>query len=101
MPRFYETTLSITNLHNLSISTHVNCSRIDNIASVLSHETGHKEAYAADPIGEHNKPKPVREFPQYIYQIKINPYWEYTTPAFQTGIWNSYYYYGPLYYQLK
>ena len=28
MPRFYETTLSITNLHNLSISTHVNCSRI-------------------------------------------------------------------------
>lgn len=29
MPRFYETTLSITNLHNLSISTHVNCSRID------------------------------------------------------------------------
>ena len=37
-----------------------------NIASVLSHETGHKEAYTADPIGEHNKPKPVREFPQYI-----------------------------------
>lgn len=29
MPRFYETTLSITNLHNLSISTHVNRSRID------------------------------------------------------------------------
>lgn len=29
MPRFYETTLSITNLHNLSISTHVNCSRIN------------------------------------------------------------------------
>lgn len=28
MPRFYETTLSITNLHNLSISTHVNRSRI-------------------------------------------------------------------------
>ena len=28
MPRFYETTLSITNLHNLSISTHVNCSRM-------------------------------------------------------------------------
>lgn len=28
MPRFYETTLSIINLHNLSISTHVNCSRI-------------------------------------------------------------------------
>lgn len=27
MPRFYETTLSITNLHNLSISTHVNRSR--------------------------------------------------------------------------
>lgn len=32
MPRFYETTLSITNLHNLSISTHVNRSRIDIIA---------------------------------------------------------------------
>lgn len=63
---------------------------IYNIASVLSHETGHKEAYTADPIGEHNKPKSVREFPQYIYQIKINPYWEYTTPAFQTGIWHSY-----------
>lgn len=30
MPRFYETTLSITNLHNLSISTHVNRSRIYN-----------------------------------------------------------------------
>ncbi len=30
MPRFYETTLSITNLHNLSISTHVNRSRINN-----------------------------------------------------------------------
>lgn len=29
MPRFYETTLSITNLHNLSISTHVNRSRIN------------------------------------------------------------------------
>lgn len=28
MPRFYETTLSITNLHNLSISTHVNRSRM-------------------------------------------------------------------------
>ena len=28
MQRFYETTLSITNLHNLSISTHVNRSRI-------------------------------------------------------------------------
>lgn len=77
------------------------CDNIYNIASVLSHETGHKEAYTVDPIGEHNKPKPVREFPQYIYQIKINPYWEYTTPAFQTGIWHSYYYYGPLYYQLK
>lgn len=33
MPRFYETTLSITNLHNLSISTHVNRSRI-----ILIHE---------------------------------------------------------------
>ena len=29
MPRFYETTLSITNLHNLSISTHVNRSRMN------------------------------------------------------------------------
>lgn len=34
MPRFYETTLSITNLHNLSISTHVNRSRINITASV-------------------------------------------------------------------
>lgn len=34
MPRFYETTLSITNLHNLSISTHVNRSRI-----ILSNRT--------------------------------------------------------------
>lgn len=33
MPRFYETTLSITNLHNLSISTHVNRSRINMKAS--------------------------------------------------------------------
>lgn len=31
MPRFYETTLSITNLHNLSISTHVNRSRMDEV----------------------------------------------------------------------
>lgn len=31
MPRFYETTLSITNLHNLSISTHVNRSRIHTV----------------------------------------------------------------------
>lgn len=28
MPGFYETTLSITNLYNLSILTHVNCFRI-------------------------------------------------------------------------
>ena len=35
MPRFYETTLSITNLHNLSISTHVNCSRINTNANPL------------------------------------------------------------------
>ena len=34
MPRFYETTLSITNLHNLSISTHVNRSRIYSITKL-------------------------------------------------------------------
>ena len=33
MPRFYETTLSITNLHNLSISTHANRSRINDLIS--------------------------------------------------------------------
>lgn len=33
MPRFYETTLSITNLHNLSISTHVNRSRMITITN--------------------------------------------------------------------
>ena len=36
MPRFYETTLSITNLHNLSISTHVNCSRNNIISQLLN-----------------------------------------------------------------
>lgn len=35
MPRFYETTLSITNLHNLSISTHVNRSRMENMYMVM------------------------------------------------------------------
>lgn len=34
MPRFYETTLSITNLHNLSISTHVNRSRMIKLRSI-------------------------------------------------------------------
>lgn len=36
MPRFYETTLSITNLHNLSISTHVNRSRMDKSKNVFT-----------------------------------------------------------------
>lgn len=39
MPRFYETTLSITNLHNLSISTHVNRSRINNFYRKYFKET--------------------------------------------------------------
>lgn len=48
MPRFYETTLSITNLHNLSISTHVNRSRIYEIQSLSTKnltlfEKGEKE----------------------------------------------------------
>lgn len=42
MPRFYETTLSITNLHNLSISTHVNRSRIDEEVNVFDRYPGIK-----------------------------------------------------------
>ncbi len=52
MPRFYETTLSITNLHNLSISTHVNRSRIQcrstsvNVAMTLSEGISFKNSSA-------------------------------------------------------
>lgn len=52
MPRFYETTLSITNLHNLSISTHVNCSRINkkvqdpNLVGALSGHVPGSRAFA-------------------------------------------------------
>ena len=49
MPRFYETTLSITNLHNLSISTHVNRSRID-ITSFILHQLPKLRVAGSNPV---------------------------------------------------
>jgi hypothetical protein len=54
MPRFYETTLSITNLHNLSISTHVNRSRI------FINGSGNVQFAAGAVLANHNNPNSIK-----------------------------------------
>lgn len=71
MPRFYETTLSITNLHNLSISTHVNRSRII-YAMIESEEITVSGYFALHITSFPQRLKDLRNTTLFLFHIGMN-----------------------------